>query len=88
MRFLIMVALITVPLPALAFDHGGCVGLLADAYEAKDQMWQTAQALRDEALDTEKTASAAKAAQNEAFSANFAVNAYIQKLADLCESLR
>lgn len=81
------IAVITVTLsaaPALATTHAECVGLLADAYEAKDKMWLTSDALHQGGGDTE----ANKTAKGEAVGARLAAQKYINALADFCESLR
>lgn len=79
-----VIALMLSAAPALAITHAECVGLLADAYEAKDKAWQTSEALHQGSGDSE----AQESAKSEAVGARLAAQKYINALADYCESLR
>ncbi|KRS17532.1 hypothetical protein [Roseovarius indicus] len=74
--------------PAVAMDHAACVKLQMDAYEAKAALWETSQRLRNARIDGTDQRETAKIAQDEAMAARFSVNDYIQRLSDLCETLR
>lgn len=69
-------------------NHAECVGLISDAYEAKDGIWQTAEAVMNSTLDSADAKLAAEAANSEAIGARLAAQKYINALADLCEALR
>ena len=83
-----LIAALVCSTPAVAMDHATCVKLQVEAYEAKDALWKTSQALRNARVQGAEEKDAAKLAQEEAMSARFSVNDYIQRLSDFCESLR
>lgn len=70
--------------PAMAMDYARCVGLLADAFEAKDELLQTVGATLSGAPNSDHL----DATRDGAKKANQGIEMYLNGLADLCESLR